>query len=43
MNVQRAMASKIYDLSDLIDIREHMERIEEENRKKAEQSRKGGR
>ena len=40
-NVQRAMASKIYDLSDLIDIREHMERIEEENRKKAEQSRRG--
>ena len=39
-NVQRAMASKIYDLSDLIDIREHMERIEEESRKKAEQSRR---
>ena len=42
-NVQRAMDSKIYDLSDLIDIREYVERMEEEQRKKAEQSRRGGR
>lgn len=42
-NVQRAMDSKIYDLSDLIDIREYVERMEEEQRKKSEQSRRGGR
>lgn len=42
-NVQRAMDSKIYDLSDLIDIREYVERIEEENRKKRETGRRGGR
>lgn len=42
-NVQRAMDSKIYDLSDLIDIREYVERMEEEQQKKAEQSRRGGR
>lgn len=42
-NVQRAMDSKIYDLSDLIDIREYVERMEEEQCKKSEQSRRGGR
>lgn len=42
-NVQRAMDSKIYDLSDLIDIREYVERMEEEQRKKSEQSRRSGR
>lgn len=42
-NVQRAMDSKIYELSDLIDIREYVERMEEEQRKKSEQSRRGGR
>lgn len=42
-NVQRAMDSKIYDLSDLIDIREYVERMEEEQRKKSEQNRRGGR
>lgn len=42
-NVQRAMDSKIYDLSDLIDIREYVERMEEEQQKKAEQRRRGGR
>ena len=36
-NVDRAMSSKIYDLEDLIDIREYVERIE------AEQKRRGGR
>lgn len=39
-NVERAMSSKIYDLDDLIDIKEYVRRIEEEQRKKAEQ--KGG-
>ena len=42
-NVDRAMSSKIYDLEDLIDIREYVERIEAEQRKKAEQKRRGGR
>lgn len=42
-NVQRAMDSKIYDLSDLIDIREYVERMEEKQRKKSEQNRRGGR
>ena len=42
-NVDRAMSSKIYDLEDLIDIREYVERMEKEQRKKAEQKRRGGR
>ena len=42
-NVDRAMSSKIYDLDDLIDIREYVERMEKEQRKKAEQKRRGGR
>ena len=41
-NVDRAMSSKIYDLEDLIDIREYVERMEAEQ-KKAEQKRRGGR
>ena len=42
-NVDRAMCSKIYDLVDLIDIREYVERIEAEQRKKADQKRRGNR
>ncbi len=42
-NVDRAMSSKIYDLEDLIDIREYVKRMEKEQRKKAEQKRRGGR
>ena len=42
-NVDRAMCSKIYDLVDLIDIREYVERIEAEQRKKADQKRRGSR
>lgn len=42
-NVDRAMCSKIYDLEDLIDIREYVERIEAEQRKKADQKRRGSR
>lgn len=42
-NVDRAMSSKIYDLEDLIDIREYVRRMEAEQRKKAEQKRRGGR
>lgn len=42
-NVERAMCSKIYDLEDLIDIREYVKRMEAEQRKKAEQKRRGGR
>ena len=38
-NVERAMCSKIYDLNDLIDIKEYVRRMEEEQRKKAEQKR----
>lgn len=38
-NVERAMCSKIYDLEDLIDIREYVRRMEEEQQKKAEQKR----
>ena len=38
-NVERAMSSKIYDLDDLIDIKEYVRHIEEEQRKKAEQKR----
>lgn len=42
-NIENVMCSKIYDLEDLIDIREHVERIDEEQRKKQEQSGRGGR
>lgn len=42
-NVDRAMSSKIYDLEDLIDIREYARRMEAERKKKAEQKRRGGR
>ena len=42
-NIENAMCSKIYDLEDLIDIREYVERMEEEQRKKQEQSGRGGR
>ena len=42
-NVERAMSSKIYDLDDLIDIKEYVKHIEEEQRKKAEQKRGKGR
>ena len=38
------MSSKIYDLEDLIDIREYVKRMEAEQRKKkTEQKRRGGR
>ena len=42
-NVERAMNSKIYDLDDLINIKEYVSRMEEEQRKKAEQKRGKGR
>lgn len=42
-NIDRAMSSKIYDLEDLIDIREYVRQMEEERKKKAEQKRRGGR
>lgn len=42
-NVERAMSSKIYDLDELIDIQEYVRKMEEEQRKKAEQKRGGGR
>lgn len=42
-NVDHAMSSKIYDLEDLIDIREYVKRMEAEQKKKAEQKRRGGR
>ncbi len=42
-NVDRAMSSKIYDLEDLIDIREYVKRMEAEQKKKAEQKRRDGR
>ena len=42
-NIERAMCSKIYDLEDLIDIHEYVRRMEEEQRKKVEQKRRGGR
>ena len=42
-NVERAMSSKIYDLDDLIDIKEYVRRMEEEQRKKTEQKRGNGR
>lgn len=42
-NVDRAMSSKIYDVKDLIDIREYVRRMEAEQKKKTEQKRRGGR
>ena len=42
-NVDHAMSSKIYDLEDQIDIRGYVKRMEAEQRKKAEQKRRGGR
>lgn len=42
-NVDRAMSSKIYDLEDLIDVREYVKRMEADQKKKAEQKRRGGR
>ena len=42
-NVERAMSSQIYDLDDLIDIKEYVRRMEEEQRKKTEQKRGNGR
>lgn len=41
-NIDSAMCSKIYDLEDLIDIREYVRRMEEEQRKQVEQKRRGG-
>ena len=38
-NIETAMCSKIYDIEDLIDIREYVRQMEEEQRKKAEQTR----
>ena len=42
-NIDLAMSSKIYDLEDLIDIREYVERMEAEQRKNAEQKGRRGR
>lgn len=42
-NVDRAMSFKIYDLNDLIDIHEYVTQIEEEQSRKAEHKRIGGR
>ncbi len=42
-NIDSAMCSKIYDLEDLIDIREYVRRMEEEQRKEVEQNRRSGR
>ena len=42
-NIERAMCSKIYDLEDLIDVREYIKKMEEEQRKKSEQKRRVGR
>lgn len=42
-NIDSAMCSKIYDLEDLIDIREYVRRMEEEQRKEVEQKRRSGR
>ena len=42
-NVDRAMCSKIYDLEELIDIREYVRQLEEEQQKETEQKRRGGR
>lgn len=42
-NIERAMSSKIYDLDDLIDIREYVRQMEETQGRKPEQKRRGGR
>lgn len=42
-NVDRAMSSKIYDVEDLIDIHEYVRQMETEQKRKAEQKRRGGR
>lgn len=42
-SIEHAMCSRIYDLEDLIDIREYVERMETEQQKKTEQKRRGGR
>lgn len=42
-NIERAMSSKIYDLDDLIDIREYVRQMEEKQSRKSEQNRRGGR
>lgn len=42
-NIERAMSSKIYDLDDLIDIREYVRQVEETQGRKPEQKRRGGR
>ena len=42
-NIDRAMSSKIYDVEDLIDIREYVKMMETEQKKKTEQKRRGGR
>ncbi len=39
-NVERAMGSKIYDLENLIDIREYVRQMEAERKKKMEQKRR---
>ena len=42
-NIERAMSSKIYNLDDLIDIREYVRQMEEKQSRKSEQNRRGGR
>ncbi len=42
-NIERAMCSKIYDIDDLIDIHEYVRKMEEQQKKKAEQKRGGNR
>ncbi len=41
-NVERAMCSKIYDLEDLIDIKEYVRLAEEEQKKKTAEQKRGG-
>lgn len=41
-NVERAMCSKIYDLDDLIDIKEYVRLAEEEQKKKTAEQKRGG-
>lgn len=38
-NIERAMCSKIYDIDDLIDIKEYVRKMEEQQKKKAGQKR----
>lgn len=42
-NIENAMSSKIYDLEDLIDIKEYVRRMEEEQSRKAEHKGRGDR